>query len=216
MKALRNMTGIFALIVAAALTFNFFGCNGDSPVTPEVETISKQKGMHFIKLGDALTSLNKGFLTVSAWVTEKDGGKLEILHGTAFAEGQADTTIEGDYTKVGYGTVSNIKVELDVMPCCIKEDVELSMTLDDQCVDMEFGPHGTTFLMPVLLNITAVGLDLSEANEETLDLYYDNPDTGQWEKVERENVIVTKSTGTLQIVNARIPHFSRYAVAWSN
>ena len=90
------------------------------------------------------------------------------------------------------------------------------MTLDDQCVDMEFGPHGTTFLMPVLLNITAVGLDLSEANEETLDLYYDNPDTGQWEKVERENVIITKSTGTLQIVNARIPHFSRYAVAWSN
>ncbi len=216
MKTLRNMTGIFALIVAAALTFNFFGCNGNSPVTPEVETISKQKGMHFIKLDDALTSLNNGSLTVSAWVTEKDGGKLEILHGAAFAEGQADTTIEGDYTKVGYGTVSNIKVELDVMPCCIKEDVELSMTLDDQCVDMEFGPHGTTFLVPILLNITALGLDLREVNEETLDLYYDNPETGQWEKVVNEGIEILKSSGYLRVLNAELPHFSRYAVAWSN
>jgi len=215
MKAMRNITRTFALIVTAGITFNFFGCSGNSPVTPEAGTVSKRE-MNFIKLGDAITSLNKGSTTVSSWMTTKDGGHLEIVRGAAFAENHADSTIEDDYKTVDYETVSSLKVNLDVMGCCLREDIELSMTLDGQCVDMEFGPHGTTFLTPILLNITAVGLDLREVNEETLALYYDNPETGQWEKVVNEGIEILKSSGYLRVLNAELPHFSRYAVAWSN
>ena len=184
-------------------------------MTPETGTVSKRE-MNFIKLGDSITSLNKGSTTVSSWMTTKDGGHLEIVRGAAFAENHADSTIEDDYKTVDYETVSSLKVNLDVMGCCLREDIELSMTLDGQCVDMEFGPHGTTFLTPVLLNITAVGLDLREVNEETLALYYDNPETRQWEKVVNEGIEILKSSGYLRVLNAELPHFSRYAVAWSN
>jgi len=215
MKAMRNITRTFALIVTAGITFNFFGCSGNSPVTPEAGTVSKRE-MNFIKLGDAITSLNKGSTTVSSWMTTKDGGHLEIVRGAAFAENHADSTIKDDYKTVDYETVSSLKVNLDVMGCCLREGIELSMTLDGQGVDMEFGPHGTTFLTPVLLNITAVGLDLREVNEETLALYYDNPETGQWEKVVNEGIEILKSSVYLRVLNAELPHFSRYAVAWSN
>ena len=57
---------------------------------------------------------------------------------------------------------------------------------------------------------------VQNANLETLDIYYDNPETGRWEKVRRKKVIVDKDIGLVKIVNARLPHFSRYAVAWSN
>jgi len=214
MKTIKNMTGILTRIVAG-LTLSLFGCEGNSPVTPETGTTSKQDEMHFIELGNAITSLNKGSITVSSWMTTKDGGKLEIVRGAAFAaEPQNDSTTEADYKRVDFGTVSGLKVKLDVMWCCLKEDIELSMTLDDQHVDMEFGPHGTTFHIPVLLNITAVGLDLREVNEETLDLYYDNPETGQWEKVVNEGIEILKSSGYLRVLNAELPHFSRYAIAW--
>ena len=129
MKAMRNITRTFALIVTAGITFNFFGCSGNSPMTPETGTVSKRE-MNFIKLGDAITSLNKGSTTVSSWMTTKDGGHLEIVRGAAFAENHADSTIEDDYKTVDYETVSSLKVNLDVMGCCLREDIELSMTLD--------------------------------------------------------------------------------------
>ncbi len=53
-------------------------------------------------------------------------------------------------------------------------------------------------------------------NLETLAIYYYNPQTGQWEKIDSENVVVDKEHGFLRIRNAQITHFSRYACAWSN
>ena len=81
---------------------------------------------------------------------------------------------------------------------------------------MEFGPPGTVFANPALLNIIAVNLNLKKVNLQTLGIYYDNPETGQWQKIASENVVVDKEHGFLRIRNAQIPHFSRYACAWSN
>ncbi|MCH7755890.1 hypothetical protein IH970_12310 [candidate division KSB1 bacterium] len=88
--------------------------------------------------------------------------------------------------------------------------------MDKKRFDMEFGPDGTVFANPALLNIIAVNLNLKKVNLETLGIYYDNPETGQWQKIDSENVVVDKEHGFLRIRNAQIPHFSRYAAAWSN
>ncbi len=86
--------------------------------------------------------------------------------------------------------------------------------MDKKSFDMEFGPGGTVFANPALLNIIAVNLNFKKINPETLAIYYDNPDTGQWEKINSENVVVDEEHGYLRIRNAQIPHFSRYAVAF--
>ncbi len=82
---------------------------------------------------------------------------------------------------------------------------------------MKFGPAGTVFANPALLNIIGVNLKLKKVNLETLGIYYHNPETGQWQQIDSEyEVIVDKEHGFLRIRDAKIPHFSRYAPAWSN
>ncbi len=101
----------------------------------------------------------------------------------------------------------------------ISQDAELVLSLDDQIllgnVDVTFTPHGITFSSPALLNIEASGLDLANIPSK-IGCYYDNPDTGQWEKMETGDVIIKQDEGYIKIIDAQIPHFSRYAVAWSN
>ena len=236
MKVVQNIKSLcVVLMVAAGLIFNSMGCEY-VPVEPEADTTAEQNGFEIISLGPEMASINLGAMTASALVTPEAGGQLVMIFGDVQVENDSvgiytdagvDSTL--DYTDVGidslsdpfgnsgtaYSSLPGIKVELTVLPQSVIAATELVLVLDGLNVDMEFGPDGLVFQNPALLNVTATGLDLSNVNEETLDLYYDNTVTGQWEKVERENVIVTKATGTLQIVNARIPHFSRYAVAWS-
>ena len=227
MKTTKTTSIFLTALLAMGLTFNFFACSENSPLTPESQEASQQQDLNILVRGDALGShsLKKSFET-SAWVTPKRGGTLFIVLGPDdFVEhfedrndGEGDDDEEDDdgFKKANYGTEPGIMVKLRVRRRSVKKRTKLSLTLDDEYVDMQFGPEGLVFKRPALLNIVAIGLDLANANLETLDIYYDNPETGRWEKVRRKKVIVDKDIGLVKIVNARLPHFSRYAVAWSN
>ncbi len=105
---------------------------------------------------------------------------------------------------------------LRILPKTISDDVEVSISLDDQQfignMDVVFQPHGITFSQPAILNIAASGLDLTGMNPNAIDIYYDNTETGQWEKMEREAILVNIVDGAIVVVNALLPHFSRYAI----
>ena len=111
-------------------------------------------------------------------------------------------------------------VSLEVIPGAVSEDAELSISLDDEelvgDVYLTFGPHGTIFDPPALLNIEASGLDLSAGDPSTIDIFYDNQNTGEWEPMPREALIVDQNEGYINVINAQLPHFSRYAVAFAN
>jgi hypothetical protein len=78
-------------------------------------------------------------------------------------------------------------------------------------VDMNFGPDGTSFKKPALLNIVAQGLDLSGwSQEDNLQLACFNEDTQLWEVVPSQRIIFNVKTGYLQCVNGQLSHFSRY------
>lgn len=113
----------------------------------------------------------------------------------------------------------NLKITLTVLPETISEDADLTLSVDDQQlvgnVDVVFTPHGITFSQPALLNIEARGLDLSGVDPSKIDIYCDDTDAGVWEKMERNQVLVDPAAGHIQVIDARIPHFSRYALARS-
>jgi len=127
----------------------------------------------------------------STWVTVQNGGELNLDY-------------DGD---------NGPECKLTILPGAIDEDRMLSMSIDDSIFAITFGPHGIIFSEPALLDIHATGLDLSNVDPNTIDIYYDNTDTGTWERMERDTVIVNVMEGDVIVKNARIPHFSRYALS---
>ncbi len=113
-----------------------------------------------------------------------------------------------------------VKSTFKVFSETISEDADLVLTLFDNLtagdVDVTFQPHGIVFSQPALLNIEVKDADLSSVDENTIGLYYVNQETGQWESMQTYDITVKKDEGYLKIIDAEIPHFSRYAVAWSN
>jgi hypothetical protein len=79
---------------------------------------------------------------------------------------------------------------------------------DDAACVSTFGPS-MVFNKPLTLNITYTGVDLSGINPETVKFAYLAVD-GSVEYAPNSGIIVDKSTGTLRVINAVIPHFSRY------
>ena len=215
----------FAKIIAAVgmivLVFNFTACSDNSPMSSGEENLQSKDNMQIIEFGDDIMSLNKG--EASAIVTPEDGGRLLLVQGPAFLSANGievsslEESIDEDSLEIiGFGNNSGVFISLEVLPYSVKDTTKLSLTLDNNSIDMEFGPHGTVFQNPAVLNIIVFGLKLKNVNTETLDVYWDNPETGQWEKMETEQVVVSERWGFIQIRNTNIPHFSRYALAWSN
>ncbi len=195
MKRFKNFfAGLFALVLTTGLVLNFGGCLNDAPVAPEAKSEHK-----ILVLGTGNPSLKK-VVPVSQWVTRKDGGEL-ILDYKGLEHNNGDV---------------EVKITLTVLAETISRDAVLQMALDDRSFLMSFGPHGITFTQPALLNIVARNLDLSGVNPETLALYYLDSKTDKWVKMQTAEIIVNQEEGYLKFVDGQIPHFSRYAVAWSD
>ena len=208
MKRFKNFfAGLFALVLTAGLVLNFGGCTKKSPLTPEVNRTSSQSELHFISLGQKSPSLSKitnVLMQATEYVTYKDGGELIIDY-------QGDEDEDADVL---------VKTTFKVFSETISQDAGLVLRMTDALlsgeVDVSFQPHGITFSVPALLNIEATNIDLSGVNPNNIGIYYVNEDTGEWEEMQTYDIIVKKTEGYLKIVDAEIPHFSRYAVAWAN
>jgi len=201
MKTFRKITGtLFTGLLLTGLTLNFTACTEQSPLDSSKTGNSE---LNFLKIGESVTRLSKKVST-SEFVTYKDGGELIVEY----------KGIENDNGAV------EAKLTLKVFSETISEDAELVMSLDDQVlvgnVDVGFSPHGITFSSPALLTIEAKSLDLSGVNPHLINIYYDNPETGEWELMNSYGVIVKSEDGYVKIIDAELPHFSRYAVAWAN
>lgn len=201
MKSLRKLLVVLIVsAVPAGLILSAGGCTDTPPLAP-AKTASGEGGLQFVSLGKGSASLKK-VVQVTEWVSHRDGGQLTL-----------------QYIAQRNGNPIQVVVTLNVLPHTISQDAQLTLSLDDEAlvgnVDLSFAPHGITFSQPALLSIQAKGLDLSMVDPEKIDIYYDNPESGQWEQMERKRVVVKQSQGVIHVVLAEIPHFSRYAVAWS-
>ena len=195
----RILTHLLATGLVAGMALNFSACSKDSPIGPDNIDTPLEQEFQIVSLGQGMPSLAKR-ISVTKRITSKHGGKLVLKHKWMDSNGN----------KV------EIKVALEIQKDGISEDAELSLTLDDEQflgnLDLVFGPHGTVFDKAAELSIKAKGLDLSDFDEKTLGLYYDTED-GKWEKRNWEKREVNTEKGEIEIVKAKLPQFSRYALA---
>jgi len=83
-----------------------------------------------------------------------------------------------------------------------------TMTVNDQFGTATFSPSGT-FTKPVIYNLTIMGVDLSNVDPAKVRFVY-MASNGSYYTPKYDKIYVEKQSGKLQIINAQLPHFSRY------
>jgi hypothetical protein len=87
----------------------------------------------------------------------------------------------------------------------------ITMSVSDKFGVTTFLPD-IHFSKPVIYNLTITGLDLSGIDPATVKFVYMAPD-GEYYQAEYDHLNVDPRIGMLQVINAKLPHFSRYGFA---
>lgn len=178
-----------------ALFLIFTACQDEGPILgpdfSQSQKISKAEPKWIGLPQNAEAKLNKSFST-SEFITVAEGGQLLI--------DETYTTTEGE-TVHAYSSIF-------FSPGVVKNDVNITMIIDDQTGVSTFMP-GQMFNSPAILNQTFTGLDLSGVDVNSIQLYYMATD-GTYEVMEYDQLIFDVETGTITVVNGKIPHFSLY------
>jgi hypothetical protein len=83
------------------------------------------------------------------------------------------------------------------------------MLVDNEKLSIKFEPHPTYFDIPLTLDLTYTGLNLSGIDPSKISFaYLDDPATGF--VITNDHIFTDLSTGTLRITGGKIPHFSEY------
>lgn len=197
------MKRMIALLVATA--FFVFGCQENSPVAIDDTEIELSKAEpNWIKLPEPVEkSLSKTYHS-SEWINVDRGGI--IIASSRYwtynwwnrwnrnSEVTVDASLEipdNAWDRSQYGRYEHI-----------------SLSVNDNNVSSTFGPH-MEFTKPVIFNATFTGLNLTGIDPNAINFVYQD-NSGSIEQVDYDALNVDIEEGMLQIVNARIPHFSRY------
>jgi len=195
-KSLRKETKTMRTYIYISMLISLFviGCSEESSlVTPNnTNNTTSNNEPNWINLPkNADTKLLKTFVT-SEFITVAEGGQLVIDETYT----STDSTLVHAYSSITFA------------PGVVMEDVNISMEIDDETGVSTFLPH-QMFNFPAILNQTFTGLNLSGVDPDNIELLYLSLD-GNYEVMPVDQIIVDIETGTITVVNGRIPHFSRY------
>ena len=183
--------------LAAILLLTFVGCMQESNITGPVNSIDRTQQKTIIMLPAKADMSIEDLFTTSQNISGNTGGDIHLVQSYLAINGQT-VTVDCDLTvpsnNESFQNVRNITMQIGA---------------DQATVD--FYPS-MTFSQPVILNFRITGLDLSGINPQNVGFYYLDSN-GNLTPTENEGVIVDASTGTLKVINAKLPHFSRWAYA---
>ncbi len=198
-------------------SFLLCGCeqNKGTLLEPDVAQVQEEnyvQELNFVSLDLAQNELAKPgrAIIISTTVTPKDGGQLKRILDDPNRRHKRSEKMRGS-------------VVLDFPPQAVDKNVKVSFKLKDGFfmgfVKLEYSPHGLIFKKPTILNIRGYNLDLSKIDPNVVDkinLYYTSQENSAWVKMRCKEIYIDFETGTLRVVDGELPHFSRYALAYSN
>jgi len=192
-KSLRKGINKMRKYIYLSMLISLFviGCSEESSLVTPNNTISNNEPNWIVLPASENLSLNKD-ISVSQMVYGNQETLLEINTGyaggphswisiTANARFQRNSFVGQRYT---------------------------TLSVNDQFGTATFSPSGT-FLKPVIYNLTIMGLDLSNVDPSKVSFVYMASD-GSFVTPKYDRIYVEIQSGKLQIVNAELPHFSRY------
>ena len=180
--------------LAALLLLSFVGCMQESNVTAPVNGVDNQAKTIIMLPERADLSVESSFST-SETIDGVSGGEIHLVKSYLSSNGK---------------TV-NVDCRLTIPASYSFADFRnITMQVSDEA-GVDFFPS-MTFNEPVILNYKITGLNLNGINPANVGFYYVDP-SGNLVPTVNDGVTVDMSTGTLNVVNAQLPHFSRWAYA---
>ncbi len=179
----------FLSIIIAGIFF-FAGCSDkDSIVTPENNQASAPNWIT-LPQRDGLSIEN--VFSVTKTIKGKDGGELKIdEHYSAGPHGEVKVIAKLNFKKHSFEGTQTITMIVD--------DVNGTITYSPSMV----------FDKPAELYVKLEGLDLYGIDPDDIDFVYYDP-SGNYGTVEYKELNVDISSGTLELKEGEIPHFSRF------
>jgi hypothetical protein len=186
----KTMKFIYTLTLASILFF--FGCDQGSDLTSPVDDI-KSENANWISLPSPEGMYIENSFTVTKRINGAQGGFL---------------TMSESYSGGPFGTVT-IDAELVFNQGAFPGNKNISMTNDDMGCVTTFAPSFQKFNRRVTYTVTYTGIDLTGIDPDNVSFAY-LATNGDVEYAQHEGITVNVSTGTIEVTNALIPHFSRY------
>lgn len=185
----------------------FSGCQKDNSLVPP-----EQKDSNSMQKPAWVLAAEKQGITLIALPKSAFPALAKAFFATSLITHDVNgvVAINDTYLSTANNTVS-VDASLSVLANSLAQDATLSMSFDDEYLCFEFGPSGTTFATPAMLNVHVTGLDLSAFGTQTTGhLQYFNESQNEWTMVEADEVSIDVKSGTFTCKNGKIPHFSRY------
>ncbi len=158
------------------------------------------------------TGNNSEIVSNPNWITlpsaenqalKKDVAVRKIIYG--YQESLLE--INTGYAGGPFGWIS-ITATARFQPYSFRGRRYVTMSINDDFGTTSFSPSGT-WAKPVIYNLTIQGIDLSNVDPSTVSFVYMAPN-GNYYKANYQSIYVDKQSGKLQVVNAELPHFSRW------
>jgi hypothetical protein len=201
MKKLISIAALFLLL--------FVGCNDQTSITEptgvssNVQTIQKQEPNWISLPARNPLQLNK-INIVSKVINGAYGGSLIISDFyTAYSMQTLDT-----YDNVIQPPSVTTYASLVIPAGAFSGKKTITMTSDDAVCAFTFGPS-QVFNKNAVFNATFTGVDLSGVDPAKVKFAY-LADDGSIQYAPNDGIVVDVVAGKLQVINAQIPHFSRY------
>ena len=141
------------------------------------------------------------------WLTIPSSG-LEMVT-SKMVNGSEETLLDLN-TNIQGGIFGNIQINatLRFLRGAFEGSRYVTMSINSDYGTASFSPSGE-FDIPAIYNSTIMGLDLSGINPDEIEFVYMGTD-GKYYSIDVQNILVEPQSGKLQVINAKIPHFSRY------
>ncbi|MGA9294475.1 MAG: hypothetical protein WBV81_17940 [Ignavibacteriaceae bacterium] len=184
------------LAIILVLTLFAVGCTDESnmitPVDNNVSNSEVVSSPNWISLPPAENQALKKDITVGKTIYGDQESLLEI--NTGYAGGP-------------FGWIS-ITANARFQRYSFTGSRYVTMSINDDFGAATFTPSGV-WARPVIYNLTIQGIDLSSVDPSKVSFVYMAPD-GNYYKAKYQSIYVEKQSGKLQIINAELPHFSRW------
>lgn len=192
MRLKMNKTRLFTsvLLIFFFLLFSIACEEETAIVSPNNSQVSNEEPNWLGLPAPRYLRLSKSFST-GALIKKRHGGEL---------------IIDDEFESVD-GKKVKVIVKLKIYKGSIEKDIYITMAIDGKTGILTFTPH-MNFKKDAKLYIKIEGYNFDGVQTKNIDFMY--LAKNGYERVEYKKIIVDKSSGTLELKEGKIKHFSRY------
>ena len=183
------------VVLAVVVMMVLVGCDNkeeNSLISPQTESLGSVLQSNWIVLPSPDNPSLKKVVSESKLINGSDESLIEINTG---------------YRGGPFGWVS-ITANARFKRNSFKGFRYVTMSINDKYAYVDFSPSGS-FVKPVIFNMTIMGLDLRKVDESNVKFVY-MASNHDYYPIDYQSLYVEKQSGKIQLINAQLPHFSRY------